>query len=101
MDASEFRNDFFAVMMRKVRYLTNQIGYLRSYDVEERLFLFLEEQYGRSSKIIPQVSKKEIASAIGTKPETLSRLFVRLKGEGKLHWEGREIRVSPDAWVDT
>ena len=98
LKSEEFRMDFFGMMMKKVRYLTNQIGYLSSYDVEERLFFFLEEQYGRSEMIIPTLSKKDIAAAIRTTPETMSRLLFRLKKEGKLIWEGRKIKISDAVW---
>ncbi|MFC1584292.1 Crp/Fnr family transcriptional regulator [Fibrobacterota bacterium] len=98
LEDQRFREDFLGMMMKKVRYLTNQINYLSSHDVEERLFLFLEEQFGRKESITVSISKKDIAAAIRTTPETLSRLLLRLKDEGKLSWEGKKIAVSPDVW---
>jgi CRP-like cAMP-binding protein len=86
-----FRNDFISNLMKKLRYLANQIEYLTHHDVEDRLFLFLEEHYGRNEDIKVTLSKKDVAAAIGTTPETLSRLLRRLKNEGTLSWEGTHI----------
>jgi CRP/FNR family transcriptional regulator len=94
----KFRKDFFKMMMQKVRYLANQISYLSSYDVEDRLFLFLEDQFGKRETISLNISKKDVAAAIRTTPETLSRLLLRLKNEEKLTWEGRTITVAPEVW---
>ena len=90
--ASEaFRNDFIKNMMQKLRYLADQIRYLTNHDVEDRLFMFLEEQYGKKEQIVCTLSKKNVAAAIGTTPETLSRLIQRLQMEGRLKWEGSNI----------
>ncbi|MBD3392961.1 MAG: cyclic nucleotide-binding domain-containing protein [Chitinivibrionales bacterium] len=93
-----FRNDFLGNLFEKMRFLADQIEYLTSHDVEDRLFLFLEEQFGRKTRIVPNMSKKDVAAAIGATPETFSRLLLRLKNAGRLSWEGRTIVVSADAW---
>ena len=80
--------------------LANQIKYLTAHETEERLFNFLEEQFGRIETFNPSMSKKDIASAIGTTPETFSRLLLRLKSENKLDWIGNEIYISPSVWQD-
>lgn len=98
LEHEDFRNDFITMLMRKQRYLAEQIKYLTIYDVEERLFYFLEQRFGRLNKIIPGISKKDIAAAIGTTPETLSRLLLRLKNEGKLQWEGKVITIGDCVW---
>ncbi len=91
LEDETFRNDFISMLMKKMRYLTKQIRYLTNYDVEERLFIFLEEHYGRKKRIKASLSKKDVAAAIGTTPETLSRVLLRLKKEGRLTWEGSFI----------
>ncbi len=93
-----FRNDFIGTLMRKMRYLADQIQYLTLHDVEDRLFLFLAEQFGKKETMTAQLSKKDFASAIGTTPETLSRLLLRLRQEKRLYWEGRTIRIDPGEW---
>jgi CRP-like cAMP-binding protein len=61
--------------------------------VEERFFLFLKKHYENSLKIILPYSKKDIAAAIGTTPETYSRLIARLAKEGKIAVEGKSIEI--------
>ncbi len=93
-----FAGDFFGTLMKKMRYLAQKIQYLSSHDVEDRLFLFLEEHHGPVEKIVPSISKKDIAMAIGTTPETLSRLLLRLNNESKLIWEGKTITIPSSIW---
>jgi len=100
LDKEDFRNDFISMLMKKQRYLANQIKYLTLHDVEERLFLFLKEHFGKQSEINPSMSKKDIAAAIGTTPESLSRLLMRLKHENKLKWEEKIILINPKIWKD-
>ena len=88
-----FRNDFITMLMKKQRYLTDRIMYLTSSDVENRFFRFLAEQYGTSGEYEIRISKKDIATAIGASPETLSRLIHRLNGSGLIEWEGARLRV--------
>ena len=88
-----FRNDFIALLMAKQRYLTERIRELTTQDVEERFFTFLRNQYGEHNCIKTPLSKKDIAAAIGTTPESLSRLIQRLTDEGRIDWKGREIRI--------
>jgi CRP/FNR family transcriptional regulator len=91
-----FRNEFITLLMKKQRYLAERILYLTTYDVEERFFRFLIEHYGTSGVYRVDMAKKDIASAIGTIPETLSRLINRLKGLGVLLWEGSNLEVEKD-----
>lgn len=91
---TEFRNDFMTSIMKKLRYLTEQVQYLTAYDVEARLFRFLRNQYPGKQVFRIRLSKKDVAAAIATSPETLSRLLLRLKKEGKLLWEGKQIKIS-------
>ncbi len=88
----DFRNDFIAMLMRKQRYLAERIYDLSTRDVEERFQRFLDERYRGQTVIAMGMSKKDVAAAIGTTPETLSRLIQRLEAEGALTWQGREIR---------
>lgn len=86
-----FRDDFISNLLERLRSLVDQIEYLTNHDVEERLNLFLQNQFGDSGTIETALSKKEVAGAIGTTPETLSRLLKRLKQEGKMSWDGTRI----------
>jgi CRP/FNR family transcriptional regulator len=89
-----FLKDFISLLMGKQRYLAERIRYLTAHDLEERLWLFLRDHFGGEAEIRTALSKKDIAAAIGATPESLSRLIARLRGEGKLHWEGQSIRLN-------
>jgi CRP-like cAMP-binding protein len=98
LENQTFRDEFIGNLMTKLRYLADQIRYLTNHDVEERLFLFLQEQHGPKEHIVCSLSKKDVAAAIGATPETLSRLLHRLNQEGKLNWEGSKLDIRPDVW---
>lgn len=94
----DFRNDFIAMLLRKQRYLAEKIRQLTSQDVEERLRAFLREQYGEQKRITAEINKKQLASAIGATPETLSRLLLQLKRRKCLIWSGGVIAATPGFW---
>ena len=96
LDDLVFRNQFIAVLIKKQRYLVDKIRSLTAIDIEERIYHFLKEQFGEELEVKPQLSKKDVAAAIGTVPETLSRTLLRLKAEGKLIWDFDRIRIDPD-----
>jgi CRP/FNR family transcriptional regulator len=98
LDEREFRNDFMAMLMAKQRYLAQRIQQLSSMDVAGRFVEFLREQYGERERITPDLSKKDIASAIGATPETFSRLLQKLEKEGDFSWKGKTIEVAPEFW---
>jgi CRP-like cAMP-binding protein len=95
-----FRRDFMAMLMAKQRYLTERILSLTSRDVEERFFAFLEERYGRRDSYRILLSKKDVAAAIGTIPETFSRLLQRLRAQHRLSWDGGKLTLAPGFWDD-
>jgi CRP-like cAMP-binding protein len=94
----DFRNDFIAMLLRKQRYLADKIQQLTSQDVEQRLRGFLIEQYGKRDQIQAEINKKQLASAIGATPETLSRLLQDLKIRKCLTWKQGTITISPAFW---
>ncbi|MFW6215531.1 MAG: Crp/Fnr family transcriptional regulator, partial [Alkalispirochaetaceae bacterium] len=47
LEAQDFREEFFANLMQKLRYLTDQLFVLTSMDVQQRFAHFLEERFGR------------------------------------------------------
>jgi len=93
-----FRNDFIRMLMKKQRYLTEKILSLSSQDVEERLLRFLREQYGMRDEYRIDLSKKDVAIAIGVLPETMSRVLFRLRKEDMLRWENNRIVLRKDFW---
>ena len=98
LDASDFRNDFILMLMKKQRYLAERLHSLSSFDVEERFIRFLEEHYGKKNDYYIALTKKDIASAIGATPETFSRLIGRMRQEGKLSMKGKSISIEKGFW---
>jgi len=94
----QFRSGFFAMLMSRMRYLAERIVYVSAYDVEERFFRFLIERYGKKNEYLITMPKKDIASAMGTIPETFSRLMMRLKQRRIISWEGDILTVQPGYW---
>ena len=95
LDDIRFRNQFIGLLIKKQRYLVEKIKSLTGIDIEERIYHFLKEHYGKEIDVKPHLSKKDVAAAIGTVPETLSRVLLRLKQEGKLVWDFDKIRIDP------
>ncbi len=98
LENTEFRDDFISVLMKKQRYLAGRILYLAAYDVEERFFRFLADHYGRKQAYDITLSKKDFASAIGTIPETFSRLLQRLTRRRIIQWEGNRLMLLEGFW---
>jgi CRP/FNR family transcriptional regulator len=96
----DFRNDFIRMLMKKQRYLADQLHALTAYDVEDRFVHFLLEQYGKKDEYRILLTKKDIASAIGTIPETLSRLLRRMQNQGKISVKGKFIKLKSGYWKD-
>jgi CRP/FNR family transcriptional regulator len=98
LESESFRRDFIAMLLRKQRYLVDRILNLTAHDVEARFFAFLREHYGEKNTYHIEMSKGDLAAAIGTIPETFSRLTNRLKQEGIITWEGKKLRLTEDFW---
>jgi CRP/FNR family transcriptional regulator len=96
LDQPAFRDEFIAGLMNKMRYLAQRILSLTTYDVEERFVRFLQQQYGPGPVFNVDMSKKDIAAAIGATPETLSRLILRLTKRSQLEWKDSSVRLSPE-----
>ena len=96
LDDDGFRNQFIGVLIKKQRYLVDKIRSLTAIDIEERIYNFLKEQFGETLIVPPTLSKKDVAAVIGTVPETLSRVLVRLKSEKKLFWDHNQIKIDPN-----
>ena len=93
LEEADFRNDFIAGLMGKMRFLTSRIVELTANEVADRLLAFLNEQLaGRDEGELP-INKQAVAAAIGTTPETLSRTIQKLTGEKRLTWQGNTVRL--------
>jgi CRP/FNR family transcriptional regulator, dissimilatory nitrate respiration regulator len=98
LEDRKFRDAFIANLMRKQRYLAERVRYLTTFDVEQRFFFFLREQFGEVCVIPMAISKRDIAAAMGTTPETFSRLLQRLQKKKILQWKDKKIVLPQDFW---
>jgi len=96
LDDVEFRNDFIKNILAKLRYLSSRIVSLMAFDVEERFFRYLLENLGPGPEYEIQLSKKDFAAAIGTIPETFSRLLKRLRSRNLVSWESEILKVDQE-----
>lgn len=81
--------------MDKVQELTTQNQYLMMEAVEERLWAYLNRQAtlrGRSRFTLP-MKMKDLATYLGTTPETLSRKFKNLQAAGKIDRDRRVVSI--------
>lgn len=96
LEQKAFRDDFISALLRRQRYLAQRVHEMSALDVEERLLSFFRQHYGNQKRITTDLSKKEVASAIGATPETLSRLLLRLEESGKLKWQGKLVMIGDE-----
>jgi CRP-like cAMP-binding protein len=82
-----------AGMSRRIHGLVNEIDRLTLGTACQRLAFYLLDQAGNESTIRLDAPKHVIASRIGVKPETLSRILSRLKDEGIVEEAGHMLTV--------
>jgi CRP/FNR family transcriptional regulator len=78
----------------KLRQFTVQIENLSLKEIPARLatyLLYLVEEQGRDDQVTLSISKGQLASLLGTIPETLSRIFAKLSSQQLIQVEGRKI----------
>lgn len=92
----DFMRLFVSNLFKKMRYLADRVAFLNAYDVEERFFIFLNDHFGLKPVIKIDLSKAEMAEAIGTIPETMSRVLGRLKVNDIVQWDKNEIKLNVD-----
>ncbi len=88
--------NMLAVLSMRLRRFAAQIENLSLKEVPERLagyLLYLSEEQNNTEKVELQISKGQLASLLGTIPETLSRIFARMSDEGLIRVEGKSISL--------
>ena len=88
--------NMLAVLSRRLRQFATQIENLSLKEVPARLagyLLYTAEEQGDTDVVMLPVSKGQLASLLGTIPETLSRIFARMSEEGLIQVEGRMITI--------
>jgi CRP/FNR family transcriptional regulator len=85
-----------ADLSHKLRLFTSQIENLSLKEIPARLaayLLFVADEQGRGGHVDLQISKGQLASLLGTIPETLSRVFAKLSAQRLIRVEGRKIAL--------
>lgn len=88
--------NMLAVLSLRLHRFTRLIDDLSLKEVPGRLsayLLYLSEQGKGTSDLELTITKTQLASLLGTIPETLSRIFGRLSKEGLIELDGPRIRI--------
>ena len=84
-------------LSHKLRQFSTQIENLSLKEIPSRLasyLLYLASEQSRPDQVELNISKGQLASLIGTIPETLSRIFAKLSTQGLIKVERRRISVA-------
>jgi CRP-like cAMP-binding protein len=95
--------NMLAVMSKKLRQFAVQIENLSLKEMPARLasyLIYLAEEHGVDDVITLKISKGQLASILGTIPETLSRIFAKLSGQNLIRVEGKKIIVLDRAGLE-
>ena len=88
--------NMLAVLSMRLRQFTNQVENLSLKEVPARLaayLLYLSTEQERDDFVTLHISKGQLASLLGTIPETLSRILSRMNKQGLIETKDRTIRL--------
>jgi CRP-like cAMP-binding protein len=88
--------NMLGVLSLRLRRFSTQIENLSLKEVPARLasyLIYLSEEQENEEYIVLDISKGQLASLLGTIPETLSRIFSKMSDEGLISVEGRKINL--------
>ena len=88
--------NMLAEMSRKLRLFAVQIENLSLKEMPARLasyLIHLADEQGAEQIVTLKISKGQLASILGTIPETLSRIFAKLSGNNLIRVEGKKITL--------
>jgi CRP/FNR family transcriptional regulator len=88
--------NMLAVLSKRLRQFATQVENLSLKEVPSRLahyLIYLIEDQGNSDIVMLGISKGQLASLLGTIPETLSRIFARMNNQGIIEVKDRSIRI--------
>ncbi len=88
--------NLLAIMSKKLRQFAAQIESLSLKEIPARLasyLIYLSEEQDTGDAVTLNVSKGQLASLLGTIPETLSRIFAKLSGQNLIRVEGPKITL--------
>lgn len=85
-----------AVLSQRLREFATQIESLTLKEVPGRLATYLDylaKEQGHSDYVTLNIAKGQLASLLGTIPETLSRIFAKMTDKGLIEVDGATIRI--------
>ncbi len=88
--------NMLAVLSMRLREFTVQIENLSLKEVPGRLssyLIYLAEEQKSGTNIFLPISKGQLASLLGTIPETLSRIFAKMSSRNLIEINGRKIKL--------
>jgi CRP-like cAMP-binding protein len=88
--------NMLGILSRRLRRFTALIDDLSLKEVPGRLaayLLYLSRQRRSSTELELSITKAQLASLLGTIPETLSRILARMTAQGLIETQGRRIRI--------
>ncbi len=88
--------NLLAIMSSKLREFTVQIENLSLKEMPARLasyLIYLADEQQSEDAVTLGISKGQLASILGTIPETLSRIFAKLSGQGLIRVQGPKIAL--------
>jgi CRP-like cAMP-binding protein len=88
--------NMLAIMSKKLRQFAAQIESLSLKEIPARLasyLLYLAKEQQTADAVELNISKGQLASLLGTIPETLSRIFAKLSGQQLIRVEGSRIAL--------
>jgi len=85
--------NMIAQMAERLRIFAGKIEQLSLMGVTPRLAEYLLSKSDHNSDVTLDIHKSELASLIGTVPETLSRALAKLKGSGLISESGAKIHI--------
>ena len=85
-----------AMLSLRLRRFASQVESLSLKEVPGRLaahLVYLAEEQGRTDRVVLDIPTGQLASLLGTSPETLSRIFARMSEEGLIRVHGKKIEL--------
>ena len=85
--------NMIALLSQRLKGFAHKIEQLSLMGVVPRLAEYILQNCGSKSELKLEISKGDLASLLGTVPETLSRAFAKLKGGGYISESGNVINI--------
>ena len=96
--------NLLAILSKRLRRFTSLIEDLSLKEVPGRLaayLFYLSNQKSGTNELELTITKTQLASLLGTIPETLSRILGKMSSQGLIESDGKKIRIlDPDSLED-